>query len=284
MRSVATYELTGAAISFLDAHATQIHSRAVIQNSLLSNFFSASLSAHYQLSTNNYQLTIFLSMQTAILTGLTLGALGSLHCAGMCGPLVAACMGAGKGNTSVNKASLLYQIGRISMYVTLGLLFGYFGSSLELLAGQTYTSIFAGGLLIFIGVFGRKIEAKIGATTVLAKAFGYTSARFGSAALLGFGLLNGLLPCGLVYTALAASLAFGDAALGAVFMFFFGVATSPLLMAVSYVSQRWRGLSSKLFPVFSLIAGLVLIYRGVQAELPADWMNFLVMNPQLECH
>ena len=223
-------------------------------------------------------------MQTAILTGLTLGALGSLHCAGMCGPLVAACMGAGKGNTSVNKASALYQIGRISTYVVLGLIFGYFGSSLELLAGQTYASIFAGVLLLIVGLFGRQIEAKMGATTVLAKAFGYTSQRFGDAAPLGFGLLNGLLPCGLVYTALAASLAFGDPLLGATFMLSFGVATSPLLMAVSFVSQRWKGLSSKLFPVFSLIAGVVLIYRGLQAELPADWMNFLALHPQLECH
>ncbi|MFK8057416.1 MAG: sulfite exporter TauE/SafE family protein [Saprospiraceae bacterium] len=223
-------------------------------------------------------------MQTAILAGLTLGALGSLHCAGMCGPLVAACMGAGRGDVSVNKASLLYQFGRISTYVTLGLLFGYFGSSLELLAGQSYASIFAGVLLVFVGLFGRKLEAKIGATTVLAKAFGYTSARFGSAAPLGFGLLNGLLPCGLVYTALAASLAFGDPLSGAVFMLSFGIATSPLLMAVSYVSLRWRGLSSKLFPIFSLIAGAVLLFRGLQVELPADWMNYLVMHPELECH
>lgn len=223
-------------------------------------------------------------MQTAILAGLTLGALGSLHCAGMCGPLVAACMGAGSGNVSVSKASLMYQVGRISTYVTLGLLFGYFGSSLELLAGQSYASIFAGLLLLFVALFGRKIEAKIGVSNVLAKAFGYTSARLGAAAPLGFGLLNGLLPCGLVYTALAASLAFGDPAIGAIFMLSFGIATSPLLMAVSYVSQRWRGLSSKLFPLVSFIAGSVLIYRGMQAELPADWVNFLVMNPQLECH
>jgi len=223
-------------------------------------------------------------MQTAILTGLTLGALGSLHCAGMCGPLVAACMGAGKETSSINKASLLYQVGRVSTYVFLGLLFGYFGSSIELLAGQTYASIIAGVLLIVVGLFGRKIESALGATTVLAKAFSYTSSKFGAAAPLGFGLLNGLLPCGLVYTALAASLAFGAPMLGAIFMLSFGIATSPLLMAVSYVSQRWRGLSSKLFPVFSLIAGVVLIYRGLQAELPLDWMNYLVMHPQLECH
>lgn len=223
-------------------------------------------------------------MLSAILAGLTLGALGSLHCAGMCGPLVAACMGAGKGNTSVNKASMLYQFGRISTYVLLGLMFGYFGSSLELLGGQSYASIFAGVFLVIIGLFGRKIESSLGATTVLAKAYGYTSSRFGAAAPLGFGLLNGLLPCGLVYTALAASLAFGDPFVGAVFMLAFGLATSPLLMAVSYVSLRWRGLSSKLFPLFSLIAGAVLIFRGLQAELPADWMNFLAMHPQLECH
>jgi len=223
-------------------------------------------------------------MIVTILSGLTLGALGSLHCAGMCGPLVAACMGAGQGNSSVNKASILYQVGRVSTYVLLGLVFGYFGSSIELLAGQTYASIIAGVLLVVVGLFGRTIENRIGATTVLAKAFSYASSTFGSVAPLGFGLLNGLLPCGLVYTALAASLAFGDPSLGAVFMLSFGVATSPLLMAVSYVSQRWRGLSSKLFPVFSLIAGAVLIYRGLQAELPTDWMNYLVMNPQLECH
>ena len=223
-------------------------------------------------------------MLAAILAGLTLGAVGSLHCAGMCGPLVAACMGAGKGQASVNKANGLYQVGRISTYVLLGLIFGFFGSSIQLLAGQSYAAIAAGAVLILVGLFGRQLESKLGATTVLAKAFGYTSARLGALAPLGFGFLNGLLPCGLVYTALAASLAFGSATNGAFFMLAFGVATSPVLMAVTFVSNRWRGLSAKLFPAFSVIAGLVLIYRGLHATLPPDWINFLAANPQLSCH
>lgn len=223
-------------------------------------------------------------MLAAILAGLALGAVGSLHCAGMCGPLVAACMGAGKGASSINTASLLYQLGRVSMYVLLGLIFSAFGSTVELLAGQSYASIVAGVLLVVVGVFGRKIEARFAATSFLAKGYGYAAARFGAFTPLGFGLLNGLLPCGLVYTALAASLAFGHSSEAAVFMLSFGIATSPLLLAVSFVSRRWAGLSAKLFPAFSLVAGLILVYRGMQAELPNDWINYLAIHPALECH
>ena len=51
-----------------------------------------------------------------------------------------------------------------------------------------------------------------------------------SSAYFTTGMVNGLLPCGMVYMALVAALALQSPFLGAAYMFFFGIGTVPLLL------------------------------------------------------
>ena len=233
-------------------------------------------------------------MLTALLGGISLGIVGSLHCAGMCGPLVAACMSVGRPAEQSRLAWGVYgyQAGRIGMYMLLGALFGLFGTSIQLLGGQIGAALFGGILLVIFGLVGKTLERRVVATAWLSKGFARISLHAGTSAPFFFGALNGLLPCGLIYTALAASLALGGVENGIFFMLGFGLATSPALMASAWLSRKLKTwspststlLASRLFPALSVAAGLLLIWRAFGAELPDDWMTYLALHPQLECH
>lgn len=226
-----------------------------------------------------------MTLATVTLAGLTLGALGSLHCAGMCGPLALACSRAGRSGSALADPAL-YQLGRIATYVGLGLTFGAFGARLDLFAGQTVASITAGASLLVVGVFGRRIERAVSGGAWLSRAFGAASTRLGVATPIALGTVNGLLPCGLVYTALAASLALGSPSAGAAFMVAFGVATSPALLFAGWFGSRVGASRTPraLFPVASAVAGGLLVFRGVAFELPFAWANHLAMHPLFGCH
>jgi sulfite exporter TauE/SafE len=86
------------------------------------------------------------------------------------------------------------------------------------------------------------------------------------------GILNGLLPCGLVYAALFVAIATADAFYGATYMFLFGLGTMPMLFALS-ISQKMIPISlrfklNKLVPVFVVCVGILLIVRGLNLNIP----------------
>lgn len=220
------------------------------------------------------------------LAGLTLGALGSLHCAGMCGPLALACARAGGASHHAALRAGLYQVGRIATYAGLGVAFGWFGAEVNLLTGQAAASVIAGATVILVGVYGRRLERSAWWRGAIAGLGASVLERFGRATPLVFGAVNGLLPCGLVYTALAASLSLGHTGWGAWFMVAFGFATSPGLLLAGYLGSRGgRGRSAQiLFPAASVLAGTLLIVRGLAAELPFAWANYLATHPVLGCH
>jgi len=93
---------------------------------------------------------------------------------------------------------------------------------------------------------------------------------FGS--LFTIGLLNGLLPCGLVYVALASSLNTTDVYKGALLMFFFGLGTMPLLFVLSlagkYLSVRFRTFIHKSVPIIIVTLGILFILRGLNLGIP----------------
>ena len=71
------------------------------------------------------------------------------------------------------------------------------------------------------------------------------------------GILNGFLPCGLVYIAIAGAIAMGDVFLAALYMFLFGLGTSPAMFGMSLVGNFFnlelRRKFSRLIPVFGVI-------------------------------
>ena len=87
------------------------------------------------------------------------------------------------------------------------------------------------------------------------------------------GMLNGLLPCGMVYLALISSVATGSILGGGLFMFLFGAGTLPMMMTVGFF-KNWftpalRTRMRKLTPVMLVVAGIWLVGRGVFIEYPS---------------
>jgi uncharacterized protein len=208
-----------------------------------------------------------------------LGLLGNIHCLGMCGP-IALLLPLKRGGFFTKILSItLYNLGRILTYTLFGALFGLFGRMLELAGFQQYFSLVMGGVIIvglFLPYYMKKTNivacymyicvGKIkGAFKDLLKNRSYFS-------LFSIGVLNGLLPCGMVYMALAGAVLAGSWYMGALYMAVFGVGTIPVMFAMPYIGGfikdniklRFR----KIVPVTVLIFGVLLMLRGANLGIP----------------
>jgi sulfite exporter TauE/SafE len=214
-------------------------------------------------------------------TAFFIGLAGSLHCAGMCGPLVLAIPGT-PGNFAVQfTGKLAYNGGRIITYAILGLLFGLFGQMIGLAGFQRWVSIAAGAaiLLSLLAWPLRNATALIARPVNLLKAaLGKLLKQRGVTAQFGFGLLNGLLPCGLVYIACAAAAATASGIAGMQYMLIFGLGTVPMMLGLGLVGRALHlGLQlrlRKLIPVTLGVMGALLILRGLGLGSP-------YLSPQL---
>lgn len=222
---------------------------------------------------------------------LLLGLAGSLHCAGMCGPLVLALPGYGRRRALFD--AVVYHSGRIGVYSLLGLAFGLFGKGLHLAGFQQITSIAAGGLMLFAAVFAtrwERLSGLIGPANVYFRkgwqALGRLLQRHPLGGMFAAGMLNGLLPCGMVYLALAGAIATSEAWEGARFMALFGAGTAPLLLALSWAGHTLKATLRRRFrfvqPVLLAAAGLLLLSRGLHLDVSA--FDSAVPGAQLDCH
>nr|HMQ43735.1 sulfite exporter TauE/SafE family protein [Mariniflexile sp.] len=107
---------------------------------------------------------------------------------------------------------------------------------------------------------------------------------------LTIGFLNGFLPCGLVYMALFAAIASGNALNGSLYMATFGLGTVPLMTTAIYFSHFLKGAArqriQKIIPVFVVLIGLIFILRGLGLGIPylsPAPVNELVTGA-MECH
>jgi hypothetical protein len=206
----------------------------------------------------------------AIWTAFTLGLLGSFHCAAMCGPLAMAIPKSGKYFYRDLYEGLLYNFGRVSTYTLFGLISGFLGFQLNLMGLQNLLSYFIGGTLIITSVIiitrhhSRK-WLQVQAPAPLQKGISRLMQHNRSESRFLLGFLNGLLPCGFVYVALAASLVSGGVAQSVLYMLFFGLGTIPvmitLFMAPSMLSLNMRKRMNSLIPVFSLLIGILILLR-----------------------
>ena len=209
------------------------------------------------------------------LSALILGFLGSLHCAGMCGPLALALPKTGSTKASFILGRLAYNLGRILTYVLLGGLFGLIGMSFALSGFQRGLSIFA-GIILIIAAFGRlKWSRKFSPTLLQSKlrtALVNVLQRRTLSSVFVLGLLNGLLPCGLVYMASAASLAAGSFPGSMEFMFLFGLGTLPMMLGIGLfgimLNQRLRIRFQQAIPYSLCLTGILLVLRGMSLGIP----------------
>ncbi len=211
---------------------------------------------------------------TALFAGFALGLMGSLHCIGMCGPL--ALMVPGNAERGWFTNALLYNGGRILTYATIGLLFGWLGRGLQLSGLQQALSIAAGVLMLLLVAVPR-LDASLKRSIpvpqhLLSKYIARMVHRRDGLGVLGLGLLNGFLPCGLVYVALIGALTMANAAQGAFFMALFGLGTVPALLSLrllgNVVPANLRVRSRKALPILMVVMGLVFVLRGSGLDIP----------------
>jgi sulfite exporter TauE/SafE len=224
---------------------------------------------------------------------LLLGLAGSLHCVGMCGPLVLALPLDAAGKRHVMGQMLLYHSGRILMYASLGILFGLLGKGIALAGFQKVLSITAGLLMIGMAFAAWRFEQLVagipGFGTFAQRVktqMGRMLRQNGAKALFTMGMLNGLLPCGMVYAALAGAIASFGGMEGGLFMLIFGAGTLPLLLAVSVLGRSFSvSVRQKLRywqPVLLTLAGIILLQRGLHLDL--SLFESAVPKAGYDCH
>jgi sulfite exporter TauE/SafE len=208
-------------------------------------------------------------------TAAFLGIVGSLHCAGMCGPLALALPVPTSGATGYLIGRLAYNGGRIVTYCLLGMVFGFLGRSLWMTGLQQTVSVVIGVALILGLVFARRLSATEPVTVAISRLKNSMS-RFLRTRTVGglvvLGLLNGFLPCGLVYVACAGAAATGDPLEGSVYMAAFGLGTAPMMLGISLSGRLLQGALrrslARAVPVSVGVLAVVLILRGMGLGIP----------------
>lgn len=214
-----------------------------------------------------------------ISTAFIMGAVGSLHCIGMCGPLALSLPIGHRTDGSRLFGGTLYNLGRVTTYAAMGLILGLAGQTLFSTRWQNALSITLGAIILLYLLIPTRYKASslfvswankpfVKLRTTLGRLF--QSPKYTS--LFSIGVLNGLLPCGMIYLALSSSLLAGTAAKGSLFMVFFGLGTFPAMLGAvffgSYFNQQVRGQLRKAIPVFLFIMAALLILRGLNLGIP----------------
>lgn len=208
-------------------------------------------------------------------TAFLLGFVGSAHCAGMCGPLALALPGSGGMSSTFFVGRILYNVGRVVTYAFMGALFGLLGQGFVLAGMQRWVSLSLGATILIGLVVTPRFANTVPMTRMvsgLKAALGNLLQRRALTSLFGIGLLNGLLPCGLVYVACAGAVATGDIFSGVQYMVAFGLGTLPMMLALSLVGTRLqfalRFKIQRLIPVSLAIVGMLLLLRGMALGIP----------------
>jgi sulfite exporter TauE/SafE len=217
-------------------------------------------------------------MMQLIIAAFTIGLLGSFHCVGMCGPLALSLPFNSDSFWSKFSGALLYNMGRIVTYSTFGLVFGTIGKSLSLFGYQQWLSIALGVAIIFFVVLPKRFSSFNNSNAVikflenLRTALGKLFAKDNHFSLFSIGLLNGLLPCGLVYMAAAGAIATGDILKSVVFMSFFGLGTLPIMWSIAffgnYIGISIRQKIRTAYPYLMTLMACLLILRGMGLGIP----------------
>lgn len=212
------------------------------------------------------------------LAPLIIGLLGSFHCMGMCGPIaIALPLKENSWKTRII-SGLLYNAGRLITYAFLGFIFGILGLGIHMWGFQQWVSIGVGAVMILSVAFPMLFHnAKL--TGVINPVFAGFKRQFGL--FFGFrtylstmmiGLMNGFLPCGLVYIALAGALVSNTPVSGALYMMVFGLGTIPALLSLSLlgniISVSIRRRVQKLIPFLILLIGILFVLRGMNLGIP----------------
>ena len=201
------------------------------------------------------------------------GLVGSFHCVGMCGPIVLAV----PGKSIFSK--LLYNLGRTVTYALMGLVIGIIGEGFSLAGYQQILSVIVGAAMLLIVIFTKYKHFDLPLSGAISKLWIFSKNKLtplfkSDAAMAPFliGLINGLLPCGLVYAAIFAAVAMGGMLESSLYMILFGLGTAPLLIALSvfgnFLTPALRNKFNRTVPYLLGLVAILIILRGLNLGIP----------------
>jgi uncharacterized protein len=234
-------------------------------------------------------------MLTPVIAGMLLGLVGSFHCVGMCGPLALALPVHHLQRAQQATAIILYNIGRVITYSLIGGLFGWAGRSIYIAGFQQWFSITMGIVILMLTALNYFLSSPLSPKWL--RSFHYSIQGLMGRLLkspreyhyLLLGMANGLLPCGMVYLAIAATLSTSSVSESILFMASFGAGTLPAMLALSFfgvhIKLSIRQQLKKAMPYFVAGMAVLLILRGLNLGIPfvspvlAD-----APQPVISCH
>ncbi len=187
---------------------------------------------------------------------------------------------------------LIYHLGRISTYFLLGALIGLLGLGVVMMKLQAYFSIVMGILLLAAAIFWvfpiPQPRVVMPWTKKVNQKFAQLMQQNTPGVYYQLGMLNGLLPCGLVYLAIAGAALSGGVFQGGVYMALFGLGTMPLLLLTGFAGQfiniNIRSRIRKLYPVILTGIAILFLMRGFHLEIPAEFRFWQMSQDAPMCH
>ncbi|PHN03852.1 sulfite exporter TauE/SafE family protein [Flavilitoribacter nigricans] len=225
----------------------------------------------------------------------SMGLLGSLHCAGMCAPIALSLPYPEDTRWGRLKSILLYNLGRLITYSLIGLIFGLLGKGLFLAGWQRVVSIGMGIFLLLVSFSLINPERTLLSNSFLSGAYlrlrqqlGKRLQQHGNRSIFWVGLLNGILPCGLVYLAIIGALTAEHVWQGMFYMASFGLGTFPLMIAVVW-SGLWlkpgiRSVFTRFYPIVLFALAILLIWRGLLLQIPRSLELWEALGQPVFCH
>ncbi len=214
-----------------------------------------------------------------LFTAFIFGLISSFHCIGMCGP-IALMLPVDRSNQAKKVTQIIsYHLGRLTAYGTIGLLFGILGKGFYLAGVQQNLSLFIGIAMIMVLLIPEKIVAQYNLSKPVFKLISKVKSALGSQfkkksykSLFTIGLLNGFLPCGMIYVALFGAVAMQSALFGTYYMLLFGLGTVPMMSSVVYLNSlmtiSFRNRIQKIIPFVGVVIGILFILRGLGIGIP----------------
>jgi len=214
-----------------------------------------------------------------LISAFVLGIMGSFHCAGMCGPIAIALPLHGNSVGGKIVGGSLYNLGRTITYGIMGALFGLLGQGVAMIGFQQKISVIMGSLMIISVLFPALFKNQYSMNKSWFSLVGKLKSSIGQMfsirsypSLFFIGMLNGLLPCGLVYMAIAGAIGTGSISMGTLYMILFGLGTIPMLLGISLagnlLSLALRKRINKLIPLMVVVVGIFFILRGLSLGIP----------------
>ncbi len=217
-------------------------------------------------------------MTSLFIAAFIMGCIGSVHCLGMCGPLALSLPVVTNNHTSRFFSTLLYNAGRIFTYAWLGAIFGLVGMSFAFFGYQQWLSVILGITIIFFIILPKNKFASSNNNTLI-RFFGNIRTSLGRLfskrnyhSVFFIGLLNGLLPCGLVYIAIAGAVSTASVIKSSLFMAAFGLGTLPVMWSIAFlgssINMNIRLKIRKMYPYVMFLMAVLLIIRGLGLDIP----------------